>query len=295
MGELHMNILIAIDHSEASEAVIKEIAARPWPPKSCMEVLNVLEHAHLWTVSQTYEEAWQDSTALIDGAVKELSGRGVEATPRMLQGAARSVILDRAKEAQADFVFVGSHGASGLAKLFLGGVAASVVSHAPCSVEIVRIQEGKLPGVQKILLATDGSEFSERAARSIAERPWPEGTEIEVMSVVELVLGTAQALLEPPYVNSEQLALQREEAMKRAEDAVASAVEILSKAFPKVIESISVLLDGPKAVIIDEADKWGADLIVVGSHGHRGIERFLLGSVSEGVAMHAHCSVEVIR
>src|SRR6185312_3277986 len=100
-----------------------------------------------------------------DGAVKELRGRGVEANPLMLQGDARSVILDRAKEAQADLVFVGSNGASALAKYFLGRVAASVVSHAPCSVEIVRIREGKLPGVRKILLATDGSEFSERAAR----------------------------------------------------------------------------------------------------------------------------------
>jgi len=290
-----MKILVAIDNSDASEAIIKEIAARPWPPKSCIEVLNVLEYAHLWTVSQTYEEAWQDSTALIDRAVTELRGRGVEATPRMLQGDARSVILDRAKEAQVDLLFVGSNGASGLAKFFLGRVAASVVSHAPCSVEIVRIREGKLPGIHRILLATDGSEFSARAARSIAERPWPEGTEIEVLSVVELHLGAVQALLEPPYMDNQQLESQREEAMKRAEAAVASAVEILSKAFPKVSESISVLLDGPKAVIIEEADKWGADLIVVGSHGHRGIERFLLGSVSEGVALHAKCSVEVIR
>jgi len=290
-----MKILVAIDHSGASEAVIKEIAARPWPPKSCVEVLNVLEYAHLWTVSQTYEEAWQDSTALIERAVQELRDRGLEATPLMLQGDARSVILDRAKETQADLVFVGSNGASGLAKFFLGRVAASVVSHAPSSVEIVRIREGKQAGVKKILLATDGSEFSERAARSIAERPWPEGTEIEVMSVVELHLGATQALLEPPFVDNDQLESQRAQSMKRAEDAVASAVEILSKAFPTVSESISVLLDGPKAVIINEADKWGADLIVVGSHGHRGIERFLLGSVSEGVALHAHCSVEVIR
>jgi nucleotide-binding universal stress UspA family protein len=102
-------------------------------------------------------------------------------------------------------------------------------------------------------------------------------------------------LFEPPFVDSDQLESQRAQSMKRAEEAVASAVEILSKAFPKVEESISVLLDGPKAVIINEAERWDADLIVVGSHGHRGIERFLLGSVSEGVALHANCSVEVIR
>ena len=290
-----MKILVAIDHSDASQAVIQEIAARPWPSKSSVEVLHVLEYAHLWTVSETYEQAWQNATALLDRAAKELRDRGIDAASRMLPGDARSVILDRAKEAQVDLVLVGSHRASALAKFFLGRVAASVVSHAPCSVEIVRTRKGKTAGIQKILLATDGSEFSERAARSIAERPWPAGTEVEVLSVVELRLGTTQALLEPPFVDNDQLESQRVEAMKRAEAAVVTAVEILSKAFPKVTESVSVLLDGPKTVIIEEADKWGADLIVVGSHGHRGIERFLLGSVSEGVALHAHCSVEVIR
>jgi len=290
-----MKLLVAVDHSETSQAVLKEVAARPWPPKTCVEVLNVVEPTHMWTFSQTAEEVIRLSADLANRAAEELRGVGLEASGLSLKGDAKRAILDRAKETNADFVFVGSEGVSALTHFLLGNVASAVVSHAPCSVEIMRGKEGKLPGVHKILLATDGSEFSERAARSIAERPWPAGAEIEVISVVELHLGTAQALLEPPYVDSEQLALQREQAMKNAEAAVASAVEILSKAFPKVSESISVLLDGPKAVIIDEADKWGADLIVVGSHGHRGVERFLLGSVSEGVALHARCSVEVIR
>ena len=290
-----MKLLAAIDHSDASEAVIKEIAARPWPPKTAVEVLNVLEHAHLWAVGETAEEARDRATGLVQRAAKELCGRGVDATPLMLQGDAKRVILDRAKEARADLIFVGSPEASGLAKFLLGRIPAAIVSHAPCSVEIVRMPSGKLPGVHRILLATDGSAFAERAARSIAERPWPAGTEIAVLSVVELVLGSAQALFEPPYVNNEQVEALRVEAMKRAQNAVATAVEILSATSLKVSESISVLLDGPKAVIIAEAEKTGADLIVVGSHGHRGIERFLLGSVSEGVALHARCSVEVIR
>lgn len=290
-----MKVLIAVDHSEASQAALQEVAARPWPPKSSMEVLNVVEPAHLWTFSQTVEQTLQLSTSLTNRAAEELRKQGLEATGLSLKGDARRVILDRAKETKADFVFVGSQGVSALTHFLLGNVASAIVSHAPCSVEIVRAKEGKLPGVHKILLATDGSEFSDRAARSIAERPWPEGTEIGVLSVVELVMGSAQALFEPPYVDSEQLEPLRETAMKRAQDAVASAVEILSKTFPKVSESISVLLSGPKNVIINGADQARADLIVVGSHGHHGIERFLLGSVSEGVALHAKCSVEVIR
>jgi nucleotide-binding universal stress UspA family protein len=47
--------------------------------------------------------------------------------------------------------------------------------------------------------------------------------------------------------------------------------------------------------IIDAAAEWGADLIVVGSHGQRGIRGFLLGSVAESVARHAKCSVEIVR
>jgi nucleotide-binding universal stress UspA family protein len=62
-----------------------------------------------------------------------------------------------------------------------------------------------------------------------------------------------------------------------------------------VSQSISVLLERPAKIILDEADQWDPDLIVVGSHGRHGVGRFLLGSVSEAVAMHAHCSVEVVR
>ena len=227
-----MKVLIAIDHSEASEAVVREVAARPWPPNSSMEILNVVEPAHLWSFSQSVEATIELSTDLVHRAAEELRAKGLEASGLSLNGDAKRVILDRAKETKADFIFVGSQGVSALAHFLLGNVAAAVASHAPCSVEIVRKKDGK-PGVHKILLATDGSEFSDRAARSIAERPWPEGTEVGVLSVVELVMGSAQALFEPPYVDSEQLEPLREAAMKRAQDAVASAVEILSKTFPE--------------------------------------------------------------
>jgi nucleotide-binding universal stress UspA family protein len=287
-----MKVLVAVDHSAASQAVLKEVAARPWPPKTCVEVLNVVEPVHLWTTSQTVEEAAHQSTALVQAAAQELGAKGVEASGISLAGDPKRVILDRAQETKADFIFVGSQAVSAVTRFLLGNVSSAVVRHATCSVEIVRAGKS---GIRKILLATDGSEFSERAARSIAERPWPAGTEIVALSVVELTLNTAQAWLEPPYVDSTQLEPLREQAMKRAQNAVGAAAEILSKAFPKVQESISVLLDGPKNVILDEAGKIGADLVVVGSHGHRGIERFMLGSVSEGVALHAHCSVEVIR
>lgn len=64
----------------------------------------------------------------------------------------------------------------------------------------------------------------------------------------------------------------------------------------KTLSADAVLVPGPpRTVILDEAESWGADLIVLGSHGYSGWQRFLLGSVSHAVVSHAKCSVEVVR
>jgi len=51
----------------------------------------------------------------------------------------------------------------------------------------------------------------------------------------------------------------------------------------------------PRSAIVDEADEWGADLVVIGSHGRTGVTRWLLGSVAGAIVSHAPCSVEVVR
>jgi nucleotide-binding universal stress UspA family protein len=287
-----MKLLLALDGSAASRIALEEIIVRPWPTGAKVEVLHVVEPAHLWTSSVTAEELARRSEDLLTNAVAQLRAGGLDAEGVMLDGDPKRVILDRAAHAAADLVVVGSHG-SAATRFLLGNVAAAAVRYAPCSVEIVRAPVHA--GARKILLATDGSAASEAAARSIAARPWAAGTEVRVLSVVELVLPPMVALLKPPFIHSAQVEELRGEAMRRAEDAVASAWGIVAATCTNVSQSISVLLEGARKVILDEAAEWGADLIVLGSHGHRGVDRFLLGSVSETVAMHAHCSVEVIR
>jgi nucleotide-binding universal stress UspA family protein len=62
------------------------------------------------------------------------------------------------------------------------------------------------------------------------------------------------------------------------------------------LQTETAVRDGdPRTVILDEAKDWGADLIVLGSHGHSGLERWLLGSVARSIVDHAPCSVEVVR
>lgn len=145
----------------------------------------------------------------------------------------------------------------------------------------------------KILLATDGSDFSKAAVNSVAERPWPEGSELMVVSVMEMPYApTAEAWAIPDDYYKELESTAKE----RAEAAVKNAVERFRSEKTAGLNITAKIFSGsPREVILDEAERWGADLIVLGSHGYKGWQRFLLGSVSHSVATHAHCSVEIIR
>lgn len=283
-----MKLILAIDFSAASETAADEVAARQWPAGTSIEVVHALDPSPLLE-STLVDELTRRAQELVDRMAERL-----HAKPVVVNGDPKVAIADYAKEAGVDFVIVGPHQQSGLARFMLGSVAKAIVRSSPCSVEVVR---GVTPkdSPRRILLATDGSEMSKLAVQSIAERPWPAGTEVRILSAVELALTPFQSALEPPFANAEAMEMIREEGMKRAQDAVASAEETIAAAGLNTSESISVLVDPPKQVILDEAKLWGADLIVVGSHGHRGISRLVLGSVSEAVATHAECSVDVIR
>jgi len=295
-----MKILLAMDSSPASQAALEEVAARPWPANSSIEAISVIESSHLWTTSEIVLEAERCAQEVVRRAVERLRSAKLAASGAALSGDPKTVILDRARTDAADLLVVGSHGDSAVARLLIGSVASAVLRYAPCSVEVVRAKEQPTPGRttaggMKILLATDGSEYSESAARAITERPWPAGSEALVLSVVELTLPPGRALFEVPAFDAEFLENARAEAMKRAQDASMRAREILSATSLRVTDLTSVLAEPPRSVILKEADEWGADLIVLGSHGRRGFEHFLMGSVSEYVATHSACTVEVVR
>ncbi|HTS49324.1 MAG TPA: universal stress protein [Bryobacteraceae bacterium] len=288
-----MKILLAVDPPGESDATIAEVGTRPWPSNTSMEVLSVVEPSHVWDVPSLIEGLEEAARGTAEAAAEQLRTAGYNATANVLVGDAEAVIVDRARELGVDLIVVGSRGSRGLTRFLLGSVAAAVARFAPCSVEIVRAAEASKPphAAMKILLATDGSEYSQLAARSIAERPWPAGTSIRALSVAELSL----PLLEMPYFLPHTMEKLRGEAMQRAEQAEMAAEEILAKAGLEESGTVAVPTGTPKEVILENAEEWGADLIVCGSHGRRGLSRFLLGSVSAAVATHAKCSVEIIR
>ena len=139
----------------------------------------------------------------------------------------------------------------------------------------------------KVLMGIDDSKFSEDVIQAVVVQFRPENTEVLVLHVLEPI-----SLLAPPEM-AQGYAPELEEQKKPARELVERFAKKLRGAGFEA--STAVEIGDVRVSILDTATEWHADLIVIGSHGRKGIERLLLGSVTESVARHAKCSVEIVR
>jgi nucleotide-binding universal stress UspA family protein len=143
----------------------------------------------------------------------------------------------------------------------------------------------------KILLALDESPFAEAAMNTVITQVNPKDAEVYLLHVVEpfpVSLATKEGTLESPDFVAARL-----EQREHAKSLLSRATEKLHSAGFKVTSSVEE--GDARDLILDLAETWHADLIIVGSHGRKGLDRLLMGSVSEAVARHARCSVEIVR
>ncbi len=144
----------------------------------------------------------------------------------------------------------------------------------------------------KVLIAVDGSDCSASAVDSIVGRAWSPDTEFLVLSVNEPVYYEYAIPSSSSYI--EQLTKARQEFNDYLSQLVESVAAKLKEKL-SVVAQTKVLEGQIAESIVDCANDWHADLIVVGSHGRRGVQKFILGSVAEKVAAHAACSVEIVK
>jgi nucleotide-binding universal stress UspA family protein len=295
-----MKVLIAIDSSPASQRVLEEVAARPWPPNTLFCIATAVEVGRFAELPALIEDAKRECEQMVKAGAAKLLCAKQTATTQVLMGSPRRVVSAYAQEWGADLIVAGSHGHSPIGRFFLGSVAQGILRTARCSVEIVRYPAGgRAPSSHpmKVLVATDGSEYSLAAARSIAAGPWPVGTVFKILSVEELVSMpvpvevSSLAAIYPASLLKELMTAAR----ARAAEAAEGTRKILIQAGLTVLEQNSNPAGDPRRIILDTAETWPADLIALGSHGRHGLDRILMGSVAESVAVHAHCSVVVVR
>jgi nucleotide-binding universal stress UspA family protein len=145
----------------------------------------------------------------------------------------------------------------------------------------------------RILLAVDDSEHSSAATQALSARPWPRGSAIRVLCVAQSYLPVSG-----PYgLYSSDVTQTYEEMSRSLLEHAKKVIELTTAKLAALGLSIeSKVREGdPRREIVEEAKDWRADLIIIGSHGRTGMQRWLLGSVAEHVVRHAPCSVEVVR
>ncbi len=146
-----MNILLAMDDSPHSDAALQAVLARPWPEGSSFYVLSVVEPFHPeyagWHTSyvplalEAQKELVDSTKRLVESSARLLEERFGRDNVRfeVLEGYIKDKILELAREWPADLIVLGSHGRRGFTRFLLGSVSEAVVSHSPCSVEIVKL------------------------------------------------------------------------------------------------------------------------------------------------------------
>ena len=177
-------------------------------------------------------------------------------------------IVDQAEASAMDVIVMGRRDKSDLLRTMLGSTTAKVIGHTHCDVLVV--PRGATVAAKGIVLPVDGSRYSEAAAVTALNLVKQCAAPITVVSVAvdERLKGDAEA-------HAEQVRA------RMAEAGVEAAVE--------------VRVGRPEEGIVSAAAERGADLIVMGSHGRTGLDRLLVGSVSERVIGSAGCPVLVVK
>lgn len=290
-----MNVLFATDGSSSAEQAQQLVASIDWPAPSHITVLHVeqLFVEDLEIPGDRLTDAHQKLRADVDseiGRVKtELSGSGRDVETRVVIDRTASAIVAEARRTNADLIVMGSHGRGAFASAMLGSVSAEVVDHAPCPVLI-----GRTPRITRLVLAHDGSDGARQAEEVVVMWRFLERVPVRVVSVWSLAPsyvaldGTGGGFMTDEMYQQLVDDLRNDRA-KAAGDAVKRLAE-------SGVQATAAVYEGPTAeTVIDAANEFGADLIVIGSRGRSGLSRILLGSVARSLLFHARCSVLITR
>jgi len=190
-------------------------------------------------------------------------------------------ILDSAAAVKADLIAMGTHDHSRMTEVFAGSISHRILLHATVPTLIVK---GKARPVARVLMAVEGREDAIRLHTWLTSHPFKNPVTVTILSVVPSLHISDPRLMAGLEGLSEQSKRHAEQVVNDTAHALAS---------PHFTVSIEVRLGDPVTTVCELGNSH--DLIVVGSHGRKGLDRFLLGSVSHGIVHRAGCSVLVVR
>ena len=295
-----MRILLAVDGSPSADRACDLVASLAWPEGTLVRVVAALDVGPaLWggpwipavpaDADLLEADAVRELSAVLERARERVVSAGMAVEIELLRGSPRLAIVEEAKLWQPDLTVVGSRGHGPIESALLGSVSSAVVDHGVCPVLVARGNH-----VSHVVLAEDGSEAG-MAARDVLER-WPAFAPIpvRVVGVVDVAAPWRSGIAPTMFgaamdIYTEMISSTR----ATVEQLVATTVDHL-RAAGRTAEG-EVREGDPASQIVKAVHDLAGDLVVVGSRGHVGISRLVLGSVAHSVLLHAHCSVMVVR
>ncbi|GMV49410.1 MAG: Universal stress protein [Nitrospirae bacterium] len=285
-----MRVLIALDWSEQAFAGVREVS-QLYDLQEVVLVhgidLGMFQYPLVAEVSnmQGYDEFRQAmekaGRQLLDHTTTMLPSEGVTITRVCEFAKPASLILDKARETGADLIVMGARGRGRVGELMLGSVSHRVALHADCSTLIVKDHSGPL---KRVVVAVEGHEDGARLKSWLLAHPFKSAVDLTIVSVVRPIPATDPFSLFP-------LQDWTDVAMRAAEDLVKSlAAAVMDHQY--TVGTLAMVGD-PTDILTERAKS--ADLLVIGSHGRKGLERFLLGSISHALLHHVPCPVLIVR
>lgn len=295
-----MKILFATDGSPEAERARQFLGGLPLVPGTELLIVSVAPQStrvESGSHGEEIERIWVASNEISDArevaerTAYQLASAGVSTESLVTGGDPADTICRLAEKHRVGLIVMGARGHSALARFFLGSVSYRVARHARCPVLIVRP-----PGdsVRKVLLGVDGSEDARVAVRFLRTLSLPREITVILVYAVHVPVpfhGMAEGPFEAGELGD---AMNRLRAAGDAEGkrVLSEAGELLGACY----RLEKRLVAGPPARrLVELAGSESPDLVVVGSRGLTGVERFVMGSVSLQLCLHAPCSVLVVR
>jgi nucleotide-binding universal stress UspA family protein len=298
-----MRILLATDGSASSEQARALVAAVPWPAGSAIRIVSVVpnganiamdwspDHPNVQEIDRYRDPLVRSRAVALADAEADLSLAHPDVLVErfLLRGRAASLIVQEARDFNADLIVVGNRGHGSIESMLLGSVSAEVVNHAPCAVLVARS-----PELGPVVFADDGSPSARVAASVFEHLPVPRETTITVLTVADDGFPYETAVT--PALYNEAMAQYQEskgEAAREAHEVTATGAARFEQLG---FRTNAVVQTGDPAMrIVTYAQEHRTGLIVLGTRGNTGLRRLLLGSVARNVLLHAPCSVLIVR
>lgn len=282
-----MRIILAVDGSGESQNAADFLARLPLPEASQVTVVTVVADAPMDEIGP---EVWMKvreasrATALqnYQTVLPKLGALSANAEHLLQEGHPSRVILDAAKERNADLIVVGAHGHSLISRVLLGSTSNYVANHARCPVLVVRPQAaGRPAGPLRVILAYDGSAGSKLAAQQLFAFKWTADTQVQITTLLE-----RPHLLPDDEVYDPQAIAdgERKQAELVAETGCTANVRYGVRETTHVGDTLARL-----------ADEEQGDLIFVGETGRSALAQFFLGSAARHILHHSTSSVWIAR